>query len=93
MNSTFIIVPHANQTNVFFLAQIYRNSMFFAQGEGRQPHVEVVVGEIVAVDEFVDGAGVFAVAGEDVDVGGARGDVFDGDGVTLDVKNFDAGET
>ena len=93
MNTTSIVVPDTDHRNGDLLAEVHRDCVVFSRRERSQPHVHVIVGEVVSIDQILHDARVIAVPWQYVDVRWTSTDLLHVDLLSVHIVNFDTGQS
>lgn len=89
----FIVISNPDQRYFLLFPQIDVHEALFSFLPRCQPNVQIVLGLIDAVNEFIRGSGVVYVAFQDVDVFWLRGNLgfsVEDYAVSVEVKNLDS---
>ena len=89
VNATSIVVPNTNHRNGHLPSEVHGDSVVLTRGERSEPHIHVIVGEVVAIDQVLNDARVISIPRQNVDIRRASTDLLHVDLLPIHVVDFD----
>lgn len=95
MDPTLVVVPDSYHRDLGLSTEVNRNCMVISCGEGSKPHMQIVIGEVVIINKFVNSAWISPIAREDVNIWWACRDlsILNFQGKPIFVKDLDPSQT